>query len=108
MELRAKIAECIKSRITKAVHIKPCIINCFRYCTRKILYIHIYIPSAPDGACSHIGKVTQILNMPKKAVGSLIQKDWSPREFEELADSIDKEDNAISVDKLKELERLHS
>ena len=55
------------------------------------------ISLAPDGASSHIGKVTQIVKHAKESHG-LNQNDWSPIEFEELADLIDKEDNAISGD----------
>ena len=45
-------------------------------------------------ASSHSGKVTQIVKHAKES-NSLIQKNWSPIEFEELADAIDKGDNAV-------------
>ena len=56
-------------------------------------------------------KSHKLLNMPYKDSRRLIQKHWSPTEFEELVDSIDKDDNAVSGDnndnlqKYRELER---
>ena len=51
-----------------------------------------FIPSAVDGASSHIGKPAQIVKCGKEGSG-IIQKHRSPTEFEELADSFDKDDN---------------
>ena len=56
-----------------------------------------FISSAVDRASSHIGKLTQIVKHDKETSG-LIQKHWSPTEFKELADLIDKNYNAISGD----------
>ena len=69
-----------------------------RYCTRKRI---AFIPIAVDGASSHIGKLAQIVKCGKEGSG-LIQKHWSPTEFEELADSSDKDDN----DKLQKYRKL--
>ena len=60
-----------------------------------------FIPSAVDRASSHIGKLAQIVKCGKEGSG-LIQKHWSPTEFEELADSVDKDDN----DKLPKYRKL--
>ena len=91
---------CMKSKITEAVHINP-----------SLTASHIaqgkglpFIPSAVDGASSHIGKLTQIVKHGKESSG-LIQKHWSPTEFEELADSIDKDDNAINGDNNDKLQK---
>ena len=79
-----KIADCIKSKITEAVHINPSL-TASDIAQGKGLP---FIPSAVDGASSHIGKLTQIVKHGKESSG-LIQKHWSPTEFEELADSIE-------------------
>ena len=63
-----------------------------------------FILSAVDGASSHIGKLAQIVKCDKEGSG-LIQKHWSPTEFEELADSIDKDDNAVSGDNNDKLQK---
>ena len=69
-----------------------------RYCTRKRI---AFISLAVDGASFHIGKLAQIVKCGKEGSG-LIQKHWSPTEFEELADSIDKDGN----DKLQKYRKL--
>ena len=63
-----------------------------------------FIPSAVDGASSHIGKLAQIVKCGKEGSG-LIQKHRSPIEFEELADSIDKDDNNDKLQKYRKLGR---
>ena len=66
-----------------------------------------FIPSAVDGASSHTGKVSQEIRKTKQRKG-LMDKDWSPMNFEEVADTIDEEDNEISGDgseKLKKYKR---
>ena len=63
-----------------------------------------FIPSAVYRASSHIGKLTQIVKHGKESSG-LIQKHWSPTEFEELADSIDKDDNTVSSDDNDKLQK---
>ena len=91
MKPYTKIANCIKSKISKAVHIKP-IFDCFRYCTRKRVTFYTF------RASSHCGKVAQIVKHARESSG-LIQKHWSPIEFKELADTFDKGigDNAVIV-----------
>ena len=91
-----KIAGYAKSKITEfSCSYKP-IFDCFRYCTRKRIAFHSAVfYSAVDGTSSHTGKLAQIVKCGKEGSG-LIQKHWSPAEFEELADSIDKDDNAVS------------
>ena len=61
-----KIADCIKSKISEAIHINPSLTPSDIAQGKGLPFI----PSAVDGASSHIGKVAQILNMPKKVVVS--------------------------------------
>ena len=89
----SKIAECIKSRITEAIHINPSLTASDIGQGKGLSFI----PSAVDGASSHIGKIAQIVKHAKESSG-LVEKHWSPIEFEETADSIDRHDNAISGD----------
>ena len=63
-----------------------------------------FIPSAVDRASLQIGKLTQIVKHGKES-GGFIQKHWSPTEFKELADLIDKDDNAISGDNNDKLQK---
>ena len=65
-----------------------------------------FIPSAVDGTSSHIGKLAQIVK--GKEGSGLIQKHWSPTEFEGLADSIDKDDNAVSGDNNDKLQKYRN
>ena len=95
-----KIAGYVKSKITEAVHINPSL-TASDIAQGKGLP---FIPSAVDGASSHIGKLAQIVKCGKEGSG-LIQKHWSPTEFEELADSIDKDDNAVSGDDNDKLQK---
>ena len=66
-----------------------------------------FIPSAVDGASSHIGKFAQIVKCGKEGSG-LIQKHRSPTEFEELADSTDKDDNNDKLQKYRKLGRPYT
>lgn len=86
----SKIAKCIKSTITEAVHINPSL-TATDIAQGKGLP---FIPSAVDRASLHIAKVVQVAKHAKQSSG-IIDKYWSPIEFE---DSIDKNDNAISGD----------
>ena len=54
-----------------------------------------------------LGKSHKLLSMPKKVVAGLIQRHCkvSYIEFEELADSIDQNDNAVSGDNNDKLQK---
>ena len=47
-----------------------------------------FIPSAVDGASSHSGK----LSLEVRKTKHLLENNWSPMKFEEVADEIDKKD----------------
>ena len=86
----SRIAQCVKEKITGAIStLTPSEISC-----EKGLG---FIPSAVDGASSHKGKVSQEIRKTKQRKG-LMEKDWSPMNFEEVADTIDEEDNRMSGD----------
>ena len=77
MEL-PKLLATIKSKITEAVHINPSLTASDIAQGKRLPFI----PSAVDRASSHIGKITQIVKHGKES-SVLIQKHWSPTEFED-------------------------
>ena len=54
---------------------------------------------ALDGACSHTGKVSQQIHKIKKIKGFL-NTNWSPMNFEAVADDIDKDTSLSGSDEL--------
>lgn len=53
-----------------------------------------FIPSAVDSASSHTGKVSQEIKKTKLKKG-LLDQSWSQMNFEEVCDSLDREDNEL-------------
>ena len=53
------------------------------------------MPSAVDGASSHLGKVSREIQKAKEAAG-MAKVNWIPSEFESIADKIDADDEALS------------
>ena len=99
----SRITQCIKEKITDAISANPALTPSEIACGKGLGFI----PSAVDGASSHTGKVSQEIRKTKQRKG-LMDKDWSPMNFEEVADTIDEEDNEISGDgseKLKKYKR---
>ena len=90
----------MKSKISKVIHINPSLTPSDIAQGEGLAFI----PSVVDGASSHIGKVAQIAKHANRSSG-LIQKHWSSIEFEELADAIDKSDNAVSGDNDNKLQK---
>ena len=61
-----------------------------------------FIPSAVDGASSHTGKVST------KQRKGLTEKDWLLMNFEEVADTIDEEDNEMCRDGREKLKKVQT
>ena len=89
----SRIAQCVKEKITGAISANPALTPSEISCGKGLGFI----PSAVDGASSHKGKVSQEIRKTKQRKG-LMEKDWSPMNFEEVADTIDEEDNQMSGD----------
>ena len=90
-----KIADYMKSKITEAVHINPSLTASDIAQGEGLPFI----PSAVDGASSHIGKLAQIVKCGKEGSGR-IQKHWSPTEFEGVSG-----DNSDKLQKYRKLGR---
>ena len=88
-----KIAQCIKSKICDAICANPALTPSEVACGKGLGFI----PAAVDGASSHTGKVSHEIRKTKQMKG-LIDKAWSPMNFEQVADTIDEEDNQLSGD----------
>ena len=100
----SKISQCIKSKIDSAVTADPSLTPS-EIASGKALG---FLPAAVDGASCHSGKVSLVIKETKEREG-LTEKYWSPLDFEEVANSIDQEDNDLSGDddeKLKEYRKL--
>ena len=98
-----KIAQCVKEKINNATSANPALTPFEIACGKGIGFI----PSAVDQASSHTGKVSQEIKRTKQLKG-MNDKNWSPMNFEETANEIDKEDNQISgcqMDKYKQYGR---
>lgn len=89
----SKIAQCIKEKINDAVSNNPALTCTDISCGKGLGFI----PSAVDSACSHSGKVSYEVNKTKTKKG-IKERDWCPMTFEDEADCIDEEDNALSDD----------
>lgn len=89
-----KIAQCINERIGAAISPNPALTPTDVACGKGIGFI----PSAVDSASSHMGKVSQEIRKTKKNKGFL-DTNWSPMNFEAMADDIDKDDTEFSGSK---------
>ena len=85
-----KIAHCVRDRITHAVETNPALTLTDVRCGKGLGFI----PSAEDGASSHSGKLS-LESRKSKPKNGLLDKDWSPMDFEEVADEVDKKDNEL-------------
>ena len=85
------IAQCIKEKISKAVFLNPTLKPSDIACGKGVGFV----PSAVDVPSSHLGKVTREVKKAKEMAG-MTSKDWSPSEFEAVADKIDKDDEVLS------------
>ena len=85
-----KIAQCVRERIGQAISANPSLTQSDIACGNGLGFI----PSAVDGASSHSGKVSQEIKKTKQKRG-LLDRNWSPMNFEEVADSVDTEDNEL-------------
>ena len=94
----SKIAECVKSRISNAVSANPALTPSEVASGKGIGFL----PSAVDDASCHMGKISQQIQKRKSKIG-LTNKCWSPLDFEEVADAIDREDNELSGDAKEKL-----
>ena len=96
----SKIAMCVKEKIRAAISANSALTPSEIACGKGLGFI----PSAVDGASSHTGKVSQEIRKTKQRNG-LMDKGWSPINFEEVADVIDEADNRISGDEQDKLKR---
>ena len=78
-----QIAQCIKSKICDAICANPALTPSEVACGKGLGFI----PAAVDGASSHTGKVSHEIRKTKQMKG-LIDKAWSPMNFEQVADTI--------------------
>ena len=51
----------------------------------------VFLPSAVDAACSHLGRVARKVAKTKDTLG-ICSKDWSPCSFESVADEVDQDE----------------
>jgi len=86
-----KIAQCVKQRIHEAAKANP-ELTPMQVATGTGIG---YVPSAVDSASSHLGKIARELKKGKSVLG-INDKQWSPCDFESVADSIDGEDSLLS------------
>ena len=84
------MAKCVKEKISNAIYVNPSLTPSEIACGKGLGFI----PSAINSASCHTGKVTQQIWKTKQMSG-LLDKNWSPMVFEEIADVIDKKDNEI-------------
>lgn len=82
-----KISQCVREKISKAITANPTLTPTEIACGKGIGFI----PSAIDDASCHTGKVSEEIRKTKKKQG-LLDKFWSPTDFENVAESIDQED----------------
>lgn len=85
-----KIAQCVRKRIRCAVETNPALTPTDVTCGKGLGFIL----SAVDGASSHSGKLPLEIRKSKKKIGHL-DKNWSPMDFEEVADEVDKKDSEL-------------
>ena len=98
-----KISQCVRQKISAAVSANPSLTTSDIVRGQGIGFL----PSAADDASSHVGKVSQEVRRTKIKKG-LIDKGWSPFDFERVADAIDSDDDKISgddQDKLKKYQK---
>ena len=91
-----KIAQCVKERISNAVLTNPALTPTDISCGKVLGFI----PSAVDGASSHSGKLSLEVRKTKQKIG-LLENNWSPMKFEEVADEIDRKDSELGGDEGK-------
>ena len=80
-----KIAQCVREKISKAVQTNPALSPTDISCEKRLGFI----PSTVDGASSHSGKLSLEIKKSKHKNG-LLDHNWSPMKFEEVADEVDK------------------
>ena len=85
-----KISQCVREKISSAVLANPALTPSDVCCGKGLGFI----PSAVDCASCHIGKVSQEVRKTKQKNG-LLDYNWSPMEFERVADEMDKEDSEL-------------
>ena len=85
-----KIAQCVKEKIGHAISVNPTLTPSDIASGKGLGFI----PSAVDGASNHTGKVSLEIRKTKQKRG-LLDRNWSPMCFEEVADSVDREDNEL-------------
>ena len=95
-----KIAQCVRERISNAVLTNPALTPTDISCGKVLGFI----PSAVDGASSHSGKLSLEVRKTKQKSG-LLENNWSPMKFEEVADEIDKKDSELGGDEGKKFRK---
>ena len=85
------IAQCIKEEISKPVQLNPTLKPSDIACGKGVRFLS----SAVDSACSHLGQVCREVLKVKEAAG-MTYTNWTPSEFEVLADKIDVDDKSLS------------
>ena len=78
-----KIAQCVKQRIHEAAKANP-ELTPMQVATGTGIG---YVPSAVDSASSHLGRIARKLKKGKSVLG-INDKEWSPCDFESVADSM--------------------
>ena len=92
-----KICTLVQNKICEAVQSNPTLTATDVSCGKGIGFI----PSAVDSASSHLGRIAREVSKTKSASG-INNSEWSPCSFEQVANDIDKEDNAVCHDKQQE------
>ena len=85
-----KIAQCVREKISKAVLTNPALTPTDISCGKGLGFI----PSAVDGASSHSDKLSLEIKESKHKNG-LLDHNWSPMKFKEVADEVDKRDSEL-------------
>ena len=86
-----KIAQCVKEKISAAAATANPTLTPSDIAHGKGVG---FIPSAVDKTSTHTGKISEQIRKTKQQKG-LSDKDWSPMDFEQTADFVDKEDTVL-------------
>ena len=95
----SKISQCVQSKIAAAITTNPSLTTADITCGKGLGFL----PAAVDGASCNSDRVSLAVKRAKVKTG-LTEKHWSPLDFEEVANSIDREDNDFSGDGNDKLE----
>ena len=97
----SKISQCVQSKIAAAITTNPSLTTTDITCGKGLGFL----PAAVDGASCNSDRVSLAVKRAKVKTG-LTEKHWSPLDFEEVANSIDRDDNDFSGDGNDKLEKI--